>query len=83
MNTLLADCATDIAELQTHPLDVLEQAQNAAVVILNNNQPTAYLLSAQLYETLLEQLDDQFLAQLIKQREAEKPQATQVSLDEL
>lgn len=83
MNTLLADCATDIAELQTHPLDILEQAQDSAVVILNNNQPTAYLLSAQLYECLLDQLDDQFLAQLIQQREAEKPQAIKVSLNEL
>jgi antitoxin StbD len=79
----MADYATNLSELQANPQVVLNQAQDGAVVILAENKPAAYLLPADLYESLMEKLDDQFLAELIRQREMEKSQAVEVSLDAL
>lgn len=83
MQDILANCATNLSELQAAPKAVLTQAEECAVVVLNDNKPAAYLLSAVLYEQLLEQLDDHLLGQLVREREHEKAQAIEVSLDAL
>ncbi len=53
------------------------------VVILIHNQPSTYLIPATEYEALLERLEDYELGLLVKERMAEKPQAIEVSINDL
>jgi antitoxin StbD len=80
---LLADLSVSITDLKKNPSAVIAQSSGSPVVILNHNRPAAYLIPAEAYEAILERLDDLELAEVIRQREAEKPQAIAVAMDEL
>lgn len=81
MQTMLATATVSISELKKNPSDVISRAHGAPVAILNHNRPTAYLVPAAAFEAIMEQLDDQFLLQLVKDRQQER--SVRVSLDEL
>jgi len=81
MQTIYANKAVSVTELKRNLASILRQAGNNAVAVLNHNRPEAYLLSAELYERLLEQLEDVQDARLVRDR-AQGP-FVEVSLDEL
>lgn len=80
MQVLLAPFSATIAELKKSPTALLNQAQGEAIAILNRNLPTAYLVPAAAYEQLLERLEDYELGKIVKERQAEKHLAIEVSL---
>jgi antitoxin StbD len=83
MQTILAPFSASISELKKNPTALLNKAQGEAIAILNHNSPTAYLIPANVYQQLLEKLEDYELGQIVKERQAEKPFAIEVSLDDL
>ena len=83
MKTLFAQVTASISELKLNPTSILEEAEGQPVAILNHNQPEAYLIPAETYEWLMEKIDDLELAQIVKEREHEKKDAIEMSLDEL
>ena len=83
MEPLLAELSASITDLKKNPSAIIAESSGRPVVILNHNRPMAYLVPAEAYEALLERLDDLELTELIREREAEKPQAVTVSLDEI
>jgi antitoxin StbD len=83
MQQILAPFSATISELKKNPTALLNQAQGEAIAIINHNLPTAYLVPANVYEQLLEKLDDYELGQIVKERQAEKHLAVEVSLDDL
>ena len=83
MNTLLSSYSASVSELKKNPSRLIEQANGESIAILNHNKPTAYLVPASKYEELMQAIDDQNLAKIIKQRAKEKNKAIQVSLNEL
>ncbi|GAB2919328.1 type II toxin-antitoxin system Phd/YefM family antitoxin [Rheinheimera gaetbuli] len=83
MRQVLAQCSASISELKKNPTALLNEANGAAVAILNHNKPTAYLVPAETYEWLMERLDDYELAQVVESRRAGLADAVEVSLDEL
>ncbi|ASP84537.1 prevent-host-death family protein [Sinorhizobium meliloti CCNWSX0020] len=48
------------------------EAQGEPVAVLNHNRVMAYLVPADVYESMLERLDDLYLAELVKERADEK-----------
>ena len=56
MEQVLASRSVSITELKRSPSAVLAQAGSEPVAVLNHNRPAAYLLSAQVYEAMLERL---------------------------
>jgi antitoxin StbD len=78
---ILADLSAGISELKKNPMAVIAQAEGAPVAILNRNQPVFYAVPAEMYEAMLEQIDDIALAELIKQRQNDPE--IEVNLDEL
>jgi antitoxin StbD len=54
---LLATRSVSITELKRSPSAVLEQAGAEPVAVLNHNRPAAYLLSPEVYASLLERLN--------------------------
>jgi len=81
MQTMLATATVSISDLKKNPSDVIKQSNGAPVAILNHNRPTAYLVPAAAFEAIMEQLDDQYLIQLVKDRQQER--SVKVLLDEL
>ncbi len=83
MQQILAPFSATISELKKNPTALLNQAQGEAIAIFNHNLPTAYLVPADVYEQLLEKLEDYELGKIVKERQAEKHLAIEVSLDDL
>ena len=81
MHAIHATATVSISDLKKNPTDIINRSHGAPVAILNHNRPTAYLVPAAAFEAMIEQLDDQFLAQLVKDRQQER--SVKVSLDEL
>lgn len=57
MEQLLATRSVSITELKRSPSAVLEQAGSEPVAVLNHNRPAAYLLSPEVYESMLNRLN--------------------------
>lgn len=83
MQQILAPFSATISELKKNPTALLNQAQGEAIAIINHNLATAYLVPADVYEQLLEKLEDYELGQIVKERQNEKHLAIEVSLDDL
>lgn len=83
MRKVLADCSASISELKKNPTALLNEANGAAVAILNHNKPAAYLVPAETYEWLMDMLDDYELSQLVESRRAELSHAVEVNIDDL
>lgn len=81
MHAIYAAATVSISDLKKNPTDIINRSHGAPVAILNHNRPTAYLVPAAAFEAMIEQLDDQFLVQLVKERQQER--SVRVSLDEL
>ena len=83
MESVRARYSVSISELKKNPSSLIEQSQGEPIAILNHNKPTAYLIPAQTYELMLEQIEDYQLALLVKERQQEKSLAVEVNLDDL
>lgn len=81
MDTVLSRFAVSVTELKRNYADILKQADDAPVAVLNHNRPEAYLLPASHYERLMAYLEDLEDAKLVRER-AEGP-FVEVSLDDL
>ena len=57
MEQLLATRSVSITELKRSPSAVIEQAGTEPVAVLNHNRPAAYLLSPEVYESMLHRLN--------------------------
>lgn len=67
-NIIHSNTTASITELKTNPMATVRAGDGYPVAILNRNQPAFYCVPAELYEQMLEYIDDQELAALIKQR---------------
>lgn len=83
MEQILAKFSASISELKKNPTALLTQAEGEPVAILNHNKPTAYLVPADIYATMLELLEDYELGQIVNERQAEKEDAIEVDINEL
>ena len=81
MEQLYANTSVSISELKKNPSAIIQNAEGFAVAVLNHNRPVAYLVPVAAFEAMMDQLDDQVLARLVKARQAEK--TVKVTLDEL
>ena len=81
MDTVLSKFTVSVTNLKRHYADILKQAEEEPVAVLNHNRVMAYMVPADRYEAMMEQLDDLALVEIIKRRAEETP--LRVSLDEL
>jgi antitoxin StbD len=83
MQQILAPFSASISELKKNPTALLNKAEGEAIAILNHNLPTAYFVPAEVYESLIDRLEDYELGEILKARQAEKHLAIEVTLDDL
>jgi antitoxin StbD len=81
MDIIFSNTTVSVTELKRNFADILKQADECPVAILNHNRPEAYLLPAAYYERLMAYLEDLEDAKLVRER-ADGP-FVEVSLDEL
>ncbi|AZC21862.1 MULTISPECIES: type II toxin-antitoxin system prevent-host-death family antitoxin [Pseudomonas] len=81
MQSILADKAVSVSELKKNPSAVLNGAQGGPVAVLNHNRVMGYMIPAEVFEALMERLDDLELAEIVRARSQETP--VPVSLDDL
>lgn len=67
-NIILSDTSASISELKKNPMATVSAGNGFPVAILNRNQPAFYCIPAELYEHMLEALDNHELAKLVNER---------------
>jgi antitoxin StbD len=83
METILSQYSASISELKRNPTALLKEAKGSPIAILNHNRPTAYLVPTELYETMMDIIEDYELGLLVKEREEEKELAFEVDINDL
>lgn len=81
MDTIYTNMTVSVTELKRNFADIIRQAEDSPVAILNHNRPEAYLLPAAHYEQLMAHLEDLEDAKLVHER-ANGP-FVELNLDEL
>ncbi|NMP27527.1 type II toxin-antitoxin system Phd/YefM family antitoxin [Rahnella sp. SAP-1] len=67
-NIILSDTSASVSELKKNPMATVNAGDGFPVAILNRNQPAFYCVPAELYEKILDALDDQELVKLVSER---------------
>ena len=84
MQPILANYTASITELKKSPTQLLKDAGNEAVAILNHNVASAYLVPSELYEKMMDIIDDYYLSQIVKERLNYKEEdLIEVNIDDL
>ena len=81
MQNIFADVAVSVSELKKNPTAVMSGAAGMPIAVLNHNRVMGYMVPAELYEAMMERLEDIELSELAKYRRGDK--GVSVSLDEL
>ena len=80
-NEILTRYVASITDLKKSPVETVQQAHGEALAILNRNKPAFYCVPSDLYEQMLDLLEDQYLNMIADERES-KP-SVRISTDEL
>ncbi|WP_458131731.1 type II toxin-antitoxin system Phd/YefM family antitoxin [Pseudomonas sp. R3-41] len=83
MQNILADVAVSVSELKKNPSAVLSGANGLPVAVLNHNRVMGYMVPANVYEAMVERLDELELVHLVKARLDANETPVQASLDDL
>jgi len=83
MRQILANYTASISELKKSPLSIIENANGEAVAILNHNKPSVYLVPSELYEKMIEIIDDYYLSKEVQERLEDGEKQISVTIDDL
>ena len=78
---ILTDLTASITEFKVNPMVTMNEAEGQAIAVLNRNKPAFYCVPSELYEYMMEALDDAMLLEEIAKRENEEE--IEVSWDDL
>lgn len=83
MQPILANYTASITELKKSPTQLLKDAGDEAVAILNHNVASAYLVPSALYEKMMDVMDDYYLQKVIDERLNDGSKPIRVDIDDL
>ncbi|HQS71924.1 MAG TPA: type II toxin-antitoxin system Phd/YefM family antitoxin [Sulfurovum sp.] len=83
MQPILSNYTASITELKKSPTQLLKQAGDEAVAILNHNVASAYLVPSSLYEKMMDIIDDYYLAKEVEERLKDGDKPVSVNIDDL
>lgn len=78
---IFAETTASVSELKKNPMGTVAAGEGAPVAILNRNAPAFYCVPADIYEEMLERLDDIRLNNIADARAGQR--VTKVKLDDL
>lgn len=80
---ILADVGVSISDLKRNPAAVIDAARSQQVAILNRNKPVAYMISPEMWDRVLNMLDDIEDERIVAGRLQNPGKQIEVSIDEL
>ena len=80
-NYIYAEVAASVSELKKNPMGTVLSGEGFPIVILNRNQPAFYCVPANIYEAMLDRLEDMELNSIADARKNQP--VIKVKLDEL
>ncbi len=83
MQPILSNYTVSISELKKSPSQLIKDAGDEAVAILNHNVASAYLVPSALYEKMMDIIDDYHLSQAVQERLNDTEEPIQISIDDL
>ncbi len=83
MQPMLANYTASITELKQSPTQLLKDAGNEAIAILNHNVASAYLVPSDLYAKMIDTIDDYYLAQEVEKRLSDGEKPIRVDIDDI
>ena len=78
---ILSDISSGISEFKKNPMSVIEQGDGGPIAILNRNKPAFYVIPAELFEKIMDRLEDIELVKIVKERENDPE--IEVNIDDL
>jgi antitoxin StbD len=81
INSILTNITTSISEFKKNPMKVMKSAEGFPLAVLNHNKPAFYCITAELFESMIDQLEDVQLAILVNERMNE--QTEEIDIKEL
>jgi len=80
---ILADAVASITDFKKNPMAALDAAQGFPVAVLNHNRPVFYCVPADVYEALMDKLEDVDLAEIAKKRIDDNNEMVNISINDL
>jgi antitoxin StbD len=68
MEAILASRSVSVTELKRSFSEIISQADDGAIAVLNHNKPEAYLLPARMFERLMGHLEDLEDIKIVQER---------------
>ena len=81
MARILSEMTASITELKINPMHIVQSAGGDPIAILNHNKPAFYCVPADVYEQMLDALDDMELIKTIHERKGQE--GVEVNIDDL
>jgi antitoxin StbD len=72
-----------MSSFKKNPAEVLRNAGERPVAVLNHNRPAFYMVTPRLFEAMIEEMGDRDLVALARERLARKDTAVEVNIDEI
>lgn len=69
LNQIYSRYVASISDLKKNPMETVNNAHGEVVAILNRNTPAFYCVPAELYEKMMDLLEDQALIKIANERE--------------
>jgi antitoxin StbD len=82
-HTVLTEVTASISELKKNPMGTVAAGDGFPVAILNRNEPAFYCVPVDVYETMMERLEDMELNRVADERLASGEKPIPVSIDDL
>jgi antitoxin StbD len=79
----LAEFGVSISDLKRNPAAVIAEAQKHQVAILNRNKPVAYVISAKVWERVIDLLEDEEDVRIVRERLKNPAPRIRVEIDDL
>lgn len=83
MQPILANYTASITELKESPTQLLNDAGDEVIAILNHNIPSVYLVPSKLYEKMMDIIDDYHLSLEVEKFLNDGEKSIKVNLDDL
>jgi antitoxin StbD len=83
MQPIFATQTASISELKNNPSALIKKSDGESIAILNHNKPVAYLVSSDVFERMIEAMDDMALSQTVNARMNDGQAPIKVTLDDL
>jgi len=80
---VMASLSTSITDFKANPNSIIEQSEGEAIAVLKSNEPSFYAVPPELYESMLEAMEDLALLMQANARLSDGKEPIEVSLDEL